>query len=52
MTWDGSRGHRFTQKTSTANLDEFRSYMDRSLADIEAAIRLDDSNPYSFYLRL
>jgi tetratricopeptide (TPR) repeat protein len=51
MGW-ARRGHRFTQKTSTANLEEFRSFMDRALADVEAAIRLDGSNPYSFYLRL
>lgn len=46
------RGAEFVQKTPTANMEEFARYMDRALADVEGAIHLDDSNPYSFYLRL
>jgi tetratricopeptide (TPR) repeat protein len=51
MGW-GRRGHNFIERTPTANLDEFQSYMNLASSDIEAAIRLDASNPYSFCLRL
>jgi tetratricopeptide (TPR) repeat protein len=46
------RGHNFAQKTPTANLEEFQRWMRPALADVEAAIRLDDSNPYGFLLKL
>jgi tetratricopeptide (TPR) repeat protein len=46
------RGHNFAQKTDRARMGGFVGLMAKALADINAAIRLDDHNPYSFYLRL
>jgi hypothetical protein len=33
-------------------MDEFGKYMVKALADTEAAIKLDESNPYTLYLKL
>jgi tetratricopeptide (TPR) repeat protein len=46
------RGHNFSNRTPPGDMEGFRYWMDRALADVEAAIRLDDGNPYSFFLRL
>jgi tetratricopeptide (TPR) repeat protein len=46
------RGHNFTGETPEANMERFRQDMDLAVADVEATIRLDSSNPYSFLLRL
>jgi tetratricopeptide (TPR) repeat protein len=46
------RGTRFDHDTQAADLIAFGDDMNKALADVDAAIRLNDSNPYSFYLKL
>jgi tetratricopeptide (TPR) repeat protein len=46
------RGERFGAQTRPAAMVSFRDYMSRALADIDAAIGLNDGNPYGFYLKL
>jgi tetratricopeptide (TPR) repeat protein len=46
------RGHNFSSKTARVRMAWFFADMDRARADINDAIRLDDQNPYAFYLKL
>lgn len=46
------RGNDFAAKTQAANVAAFANNMKKALADSEAAIRLNDGNPYAFYLKL
>jgi hypothetical protein len=46
------RGHGFANKTTPADMETFLYWMGRALTDVETAIRLDDGNPYGFFLRL
>lgn len=46
------RGHKFSGETPAASMEEFRDWMNRALTDVEGAILLDQSNPYSFLLQL
>jgi tetratricopeptide (TPR) repeat protein len=46
------RGHRFTAETQTADLVSFADHMKKARADIEAATRLNDANPYVYHLQL
>ena len=46
------RGSDFSPKILREHLVAFQDYMSKALADIDASIHLDDSNPYSFYLKL
>lgn len=46
------RGGRFARDTQAASLDAFQDDMKKALADADAAIRLDNGNPYSSYLKL
>lgn len=46
------RGEKFGHQTQAAHLASFTAYLGRALDDIDAAIHLDASNPYSFYLKL
>ena len=46
------RGHDFARDTPVNQMDEFGKYMVKALADTEAAIKLDESNPYTLYLKL
>jgi tetratricopeptide (TPR) repeat protein len=51
MGWS-KRGHRFAHETSAASMAAFAVYMKKGLADIDAAIHLNDAIPYEFYLKL
>jgi tetratricopeptide (TPR) repeat protein len=46
------RGHEFSDKTAPERLTAFAGDMEKALADVNAAIGLDASNPFSFYLKL
>jgi tetratricopeptide (TPR) repeat protein len=46
------RGRNFAQDTAADRLAVFTNYMAKGLVDAEAAIRLDDHNPYGYYLKL
>ena len=46
------RGSNFVSETPAARMAAFGTLIDRSRADVEAAIRLDGGNPYSFQLWL
>jgi hypothetical protein len=46
------RGGKFDRETQAAHLASFTVYLGKALDDIDAAIHLDSSNPYSFYLKL
>jgi tetratricopeptide (TPR) repeat protein len=46
------RGNHFDHDTQAADLIAFGDDMNKALADIDAAIRLSDGNPYSFSLKL
>jgi tetratricopeptide (TPR) repeat protein len=46
------RGHDFAANTSSERMNAFAEHMTKALADINAAIRLDNRNPYSFWLKL
>jgi tetratricopeptide (TPR) repeat protein len=46
------RGPYFASVTSSDNLDAFTDYMTRALKDIDATIKLDHTNPYSYRLKL
>lgn len=50
IAWD-RRGEKFASETSTSSLDYFDKYQRLALDEINAAIKLDNSNPYSYYLR-
>ncbi len=50
VAWE-KRGHDYTGDTAAEKLDAFQSYIDKALADCEAALRLDPANPYTLYLR-
>ncbi|HVY19413.1 MAG TPA: hypothetical protein VHA70_04940 [Bauldia sp.] len=51
LAW-ARRGHAFSNETPAAKLETFTTYIGKALADSEAALRLDTSNPYAFSLRL
>lgn len=51
MAWL-ERGHNFVNKTPDARMEGYRAIIDRARADVEASIRLDGGNPYSFQLWL
>ncbi len=46
------RGPYFISVTPSDNLNAFTEYMIRALKDIDAAIKLDRTNPYSYRLKL
>lgn len=46
------RGHDFAANTSPERMAAFAEQMTKALADVNAAIRLDNRNPYSFWLKL
>jgi tetratricopeptide (TPR) repeat protein len=46
------RGHDFDAKTAPERMTAFAGDMEKALADVNAAIRLDEENPYSLYLKL
>jgi hypothetical protein len=46
------RGPDFVSMTPSDNLDAYSDYMTRALKDIDAAIKLDHTNPYSYCLKL
>jgi tetratricopeptide (TPR) repeat protein len=46
------RGSDYASKTRANDLATFAASMKKALADIDAAIRLDDHNPYSFLVKL
>lgn len=46
------RGDNFSNKTASKRMAVFADDMKKALADVQAAINLDQGNPYSFYLRL
>jgi len=46
------RGPYFVSVTPRDNVDAFGDYMNRALKDIDAAIKLDHSNPYGYRLKL
>jgi tetratricopeptide (TPR) repeat protein len=47
-----TRGHEFASETQTDRMTAFSDYMAKALADVEAALRLDEHNPYAFHLKL
>jgi hypothetical protein len=51
MGW-AKRGHRVIRDVQASDLASFGDYMEKGLADVEAAIRLNGGNPYGYYLRL
>lgn len=51
MAWL-ERGHNFVNETPDARMEGYRVIIDRARADVEASIRLDGGNPYSFQLWL
>jgi tetratricopeptide (TPR) repeat protein len=51
MGWH-RRGSRFSREVLPDHMDAFLNYMSKASADVDAAIRLDDGNPHSFYLKL
>lgn len=46
------RGNGFVAETPAASMVAFEGYMKKGLADIDAAISLNDAIPYEFYLKL
>ena len=46
------RGERFSAQTQAADMASFRDYMDKALADTDAAIGINDGNPYGYKLKL
>jgi tetratricopeptide (TPR) repeat protein len=46
------RGDGFVREVRPADLKSFEAYLRRALDDVNAAIELDDGNPYSLALRL
>jgi hypothetical protein len=46
------RGHGYANEVQTDDRAAFQGYLTSALADIDAAIRSNDRNPYSFYLEL
>ena len=46
------RGTRFVGQVQPDHMEAYVGYMRKASRDIDAAIRLDDSNPHSFYLKL
>ena len=46
------RGNDYAAKTRAVDVSSFEYYMTKALADIDASIRLDDGNPYSFLVKL
>jgi tetratricopeptide (TPR) repeat protein/CheY-like chemotaxis protein len=46
------RGPYFVSATPSDNLDAFTDYMTRALKGVDAAIKLDSTNPYSYRLKL
>jgi tetratricopeptide (TPR) repeat protein len=51
MGW-AKRGNRFAADTAPESMTVFAEDMGKALADVDTAIRLDASNPYSYYLKL
>lgn len=46
------RGPYFISVTPTENIEAFNDYMTQALKDIDASIKLDHTNPYSYRLKL
>jgi tetratricopeptide (TPR) repeat protein len=46
------RGDHFVKDTQADDLAAFKDYMTKALADVDAAIRLNDRNPFGYYLKL
>ena len=46
------RGRGFASNTSVSQMDDFGKYMVKALGDTDAVIKLDQTNPYAFYLKL
>src|SRR5262249_34708368 len=51
MGWS-RRGGGFSREVQPDHMATFADYMKRAARDVEAALRLSDSNPYAFYLKL
>ena len=51
MAWL-ERGRNFVNETPAARMEGYRVLIDRARTDIEASVRLDGGNPYSFQLWL
>jgi len=51
MGW-AKRGSRFAREVLQDHMDAFVRYISKASSDIDTAIRLDDSNPHSFDLKL
>jgi putative IMPACT (imprinted ancient) family translation regulator len=46
------RGDRYAHEIQADHLTAFQDYMSKALADADTSIRLNDGNPYAFYLKL
>jgi tetratricopeptide (TPR) repeat protein len=46
------RGGGFVSQTRAADMASFADYMNKAIADIDAALKLNNENPYGFYLKL
>jgi tetratricopeptide (TPR) repeat protein len=46
------RGPNFVRDTQVGHMASFEDYMKKAVSDIDTAIRLNDENPYGFYLKL
>jgi tetratricopeptide (TPR) repeat protein len=46
------RGHRFANQVEADAMASFENYMKDAFADADAAIHLNDRNPFGFYLKL
>lgn len=46
------RGQRMVRETPESQIESFTGYMDKALADVNAAMAVDKANPYSYYLKL
>lgn len=47
-----TRGHNYSAQTRSDHLAAFARDMAKARADVQASLRLDDHNPYAFYLTL
>jgi tetratricopeptide (TPR) repeat protein len=47
-----TRGHNFSDKVDARNMTAFGESLVQALADVDQSIKLDETNPYGFYLRL
>lgn len=46
------RSHKFIKYIETDHIAAFKNSMEKALSDVDAALRLTGTNPYSFYLKL